>query len=131
MGRRLDGRGEAIAALELQNASLIKATMEQSKRYVGLITPKSRMGFFVDYHTPGGYEKRVFFSFGKDQGTDFKQPNWGAAGRPDKVVELGWSKQQDLDLEKWSPEHWDGRCWFMIYMKDAGAFYNIKVTLGW
>ncbi len=131
MGRRLDGRGEAIAALELQNASLIKATMEQSKRYVGLITPKSRMGFFVDYHTPGGYEKRVFFSFGKDQGTDFKQPNWGAAGRPDKVVELGWSKQQNLDLEKWSPEHWDGRCWFMIYMKDAGAFYNIKVTLGW
>ena len=131
MGRRRDGKGEAIASVELQHASILRTAMRQSKGYAGPITPKSRMGFFVDYHTPGGYEKRVFLSFGKDRGTPFEQPNWGVAGRPTEVVELGWSKQQELDLGKWSPENWDGRCWFMMYMKDAGAFYNIEVTLDW
>ena len=131
MGRRRDGTGEAIASVELQHASILRTAMRQSKGYAGPITPRSRMGFFVDYHTPGGYEKRVFLSFGKDRGKPFEQPNWGVGGRPTEVVELGWSKQQELDLGRWSPENWDGRCWFMMYMKDAGAFYNMEVTLGW
>ena len=131
MGKRLDGRGEAIASLELKNASLIRAAMRQTQNYGGAITPKSRLGFFVDYHTPGGYEKRVFLSFPQDQGSSFEQPNWGAVRRPSEVVELGWSKHQELDLEKWAPENWDGRCWFMIYMKDTGPKHSIEVTLSW
>ena len=92
----------------------------------------SKTGFIVDYHTPGGYSKRVFLGLGLRPGREFSDgPLWGKAGPPDETTDLGRAASYEIDLTRWAPSTWDGRCWFTIYMQNAGPGRSLNATVSW
>ncbi|MEA3401961.1 MAG: sugar-binding protein, partial [Armatimonadota bacterium] len=75
-------------------------------------------GMMVDYHTTDGYTKRVALGLGyinPKRQTD--RPRWGTSAAPDEFISLmdaiheGRETTFSLDLARWAPEGWDGRCW--------------------
>ena len=140
------GTGEAVAAIELGNVSRIDVTPEELGPKPG---KEAVLGFIVDYHTPGGYMKRVFLRFDKNHLRMFEQPipwnevDFGASrkGRfpertrakvpQDALKILDAAASHTFVLRDWAPRNWDGRVWFMVYMKDAGPRYNLKCHLKW
>ena len=86
----------------------------------------------IDYHTPGGYAKRVFLGFGIDPGREFTtMPSWGSGGKPDTVTDIGKSSEYKIDLKQWAPVTWDRRCWVTLYMQNAGEGRSIEAQMKW
>jgi len=145
--------GGAVAAIELGNVSTIEVTCEELGVRPGR---EAVLGFILDYHTPGGYVKRVFLRFDENyprntflQAAGVQTIPWGdeagfGSARPDRLpkrtsgkasqdtlARLAQAPKYTLVLRKWAPRNWDGRVWFMGYMKDAGPGYNLRCQIGW
>ena len=75
-------------------------------------------GLMVDYHTPQGYAKRVALGLGLiNPKRKTPRPRWGAKAAPIEFISLadaiheGAETELTIDLGKWAPPDWDGRCW--------------------
>ena len=119
--------GYSMAGLEIAEAKVLQlhvknnfyrrwSNYDRETRRPG--NPKAFAGLIVDYHTPGGYTKRVALGMGLIQAsTPATQPSYGKASRPDVFVRLKdyihKSKEAkfSIDLRRWAPADWDGRVW--------------------
>ncbi len=139
--------GEKFAAIELDNVSEIKVDVKQR---VDLQGQDMTRALIVDYHTPGGYLRRVFMRFDQNQRSlenvvsamPWSEVPIGAAranripaksygARPiDDSIRL-YEKDLRIDLENWAPPDWDGRVWFMVYIKGARPGYMLRCTAEW
>ena len=88
-------------------------------------------GMFVDYHTAKGYTHRVALGLGiMNPKRKTPTPKWGKAGEPDAFVALGdfAHRSRDvtvtIDLAKWAPAEWTGRCWL------SAGVHNLYPTRG-
>ncbi|MGI9472597.1 MAG: hypothetical protein ACR2NZ_13740 [Rubripirellula sp.] len=133
MGSRPDGRGEAIAGIELENVSKITVLGSASQNIDVAIDNYSKTGFMVDYHTPGGYTKRVFLGLGLKPNREFTTApsEWGTKTKPEFVTDIGRENTYKIDLSRWAPSTWDGRCWFTIYMQNAGPNRTVSAKVSW
>ena len=132
MGPSSSGLGEAAAGVELENAGVIQAVCTASHPSLSRLSSMTKAGFFVDYHGPAGYSKRVFLDAAKTSPRSFTaQPAWGAAKYPDDKVTLPGSNVYTIALEKWAPADWDGRCWFSVYMMSGGKDRIFNAKLSW
>ena len=125
--------GECCAGLELENATRIRVVGGQSKsNQIASAMPSKTICFFVDYHTPSGYSKRICLqTYGglTDGSTD--KPDWGCGQKPDRTVRVGASGPYQFDLKNWAPPEWDGKCWFSIYMKHGGRGQSLQAVVSW
>ena len=133
MGSRPDGHGEAMAGIELENAKEVTVVGSASANMDLAVDAFSKTGFLIDYHTPGGYVKRVFLGLGLKPGRQFTDApgDWGTMKKPDVVTDIGRENTYEIDLRRWAPNTWDGRCWFTIYMQNAGPNRTITATVSW
>ena len=132
MGRRPDGLGEAALGVELSGVKKIDVIGSASHATMIDVDRYSKTGFFVDYHTPGGYTKRVFLGMGLTPGREFGDaPAWGKSGKPEMVTDIGKSDTHQIDLTRWAPPTWDGRTWVTLYMQNAGDSRSIEAELKW
>ncbi|MGI9458567.1 MAG: hypothetical protein ACR2NF_01080 [Pirellulales bacterium] len=139
--------GEQFAAIELDNVSQINVDVKQK---VQLQTQEMTRGLIVDYHTPGGYFSRVFIRFDQNRSSSdnvvsampWSEVPIGAArvnrlpakscgARPVDKRDRRDERDLRIDLEEWSPPDWDGRVWFMVYLKDAMPGYVLSCTAKW
>ena len=129
---RPDGLGEAQAGMELQGVEKLSVVGSASHEDMPTIDSYTKSGFMIDYHTPGGYAKRVFLGLGLAPGREFTEaPPWGTARQPDITTDIGRSDSYEIDLTRWAPSTWDGRCWFTIYMQNAGTNRSLSATVSW
>lgn len=132
MGTRVDGLGEAQVGFELKGVErlVIEGTGNLD---IANIDRSSKCGFFVDYSTPAGFSKRVFLGLGLHPGRVFNEsPPWGTqTNRPAVVTDIGRSLDREIALGRWAPANWDGRCWFTVYMQNAGPRRSIAGKLSW
>ncbi len=132
MGPRPDGLGEAEAGLELRGVKQVVVTGSASHKEMVTVDAFSKTGFVIDYHTPSGYSRRVFLGLGLAPGREFAAtPLWGTAGKPDVVTDIGRSDSYTIDLNRFAPADWDGRCWFAVLMHNAGTDRRLEATLSW
>jgi hypothetical protein len=132
MGSRPDGLGQAEAGLELRGVKQITVTGSSSHRELVTVDPISKAGFVIDYHTADGYTRRVFLGLGLAPGREFlPTPLWGTGGKPDVVTDIGRSDSYTIDLMRFAPADWDGRCWFAVLMHNAGTDRKLDATLSW
>jgi hypothetical protein len=75
-------------------------------------------GMFVDYFAGGDYIRRVALGFGiMNPKRQTPRPRWGAARKPDRFITLGDFVHRGreavftIDLSRWAPPDWNGRCW--------------------
>jgi hypothetical protein len=132
MGARPDGRGEALAGIELQGVQKVSIDGSASHNAMVDVDAYSKTGFVIDYHTPGGYAKRVFLGCGLAPGRKFtSEPSWGTATAPDLITDIGRAKAYEIDLNRWAPSTWDGRSWLTIYMQNSGVNRSLYATVSW
>lgn len=132
MGNQSSGTGEAAAGVEFENVGTIGIQGAASHPTMTTASSVSKVGFFIDYHTPAGYSKRVFLNCATNTPSYFfPSPPWGTAKAPDARDFLPVSPQYTIDLEKWAPNDWDGRCWFSVYMQNAGLNRMLTARLSW
>jgi hypothetical protein len=132
MGLRPDGRGEAMAGIELQGVKRLAVDGSASHQELVEVGPYSKTGFVIDYHTPGGYARRVFLGCGLKPGRRFSgEPAWGTANPPEIITDIGRNNSYEIDLQRWAPSTWDGRCWFTIYMQNCGDGRTLFATVSW
>jgi len=121
--------GGGFAGLEFENASEINFSIESTTNYRRL-DKESFVGFFVDYHTPQGYEYRAAFSVGMmDEKRDQNTPGWGTRRFPDRYYPLGRQKRQTLHLHKYAPREWDGRVIFTTVIQNTGVNTHLKARI--
>ena len=129
----LDPMAEAKRRLGLSSRGVkqLKVVGSASQK-MAEIDPFSKVGFVIDYHTPGGYSKRIFLGLDLRPGRQFSDaPPWGAAKLPDLTLDIGRSDSYEVDLTRWAPSTWDGQSWFTIYMQNAGANRTLFSTVSW
>lgn len=75
-------------------------------------------GLMADYHTAGGYTKRVALGLGLlNPKRTINRPGWGTGTAPHDFVSLGDAINEGgettltIDLARWAPDGWDGRVW--------------------
>jgi len=75
-------------------------------------------GVMVDYHTEEGYTRRVALGLGLiNPKRKAPRPGWGTKAPPDEFISLGdvihegGETEVTIDLARWAPAGWDGRCW--------------------
>jgi hypothetical protein len=120
--------GFAYGALELENARVVTLRVTNTiadawtfNRGAESWKPQyttTYAGMFVDYYTTDGYTRRVALGMGiMNPKRTSPRPLWGAATKPDAFVVLGDLVHQStettftLDLARWAPAGWTGRCW--------------------
>jgi tetratricopeptide (TPR) repeat protein len=132
MGRRSAGFGEAAVGIELRSVRAIKLVRTASPEEMLVMDAFSKTGLVIDYHTPGGYAKRVFLGFDIEPGRTFTdEPMWGTGGKPDVVTDIGKSSEYEIDLTRFAPPTWDGRSWVTLYMQNAGEGREIQAAVTW
>ncbi|WP_372896964.1 hypothetical protein [Stieleria sp.] len=132
MGNTSSGTGEAAAGIEFENVGTISVQGAPSHATMVSSSATSKIGFVIDYHTGSSYTKRVFLNFGTNTPNYFyPNPPWGTGKAPDDRDFLPVSPQYTLDLEKWAPGNWDGKCWFSVYMQNSGMNRMLTATVAW
>ena len=132
MGNTSSGTGEAAAGIEFENVGTINVQGAASHATMVSSSATSKIGFVIDYHTGSSYTKRVVLNFGTNTPNYFyPNPPWGTGKAPDDRDFLPVSPQYTLDLEKWAPANWDGRCWFSVYMQNSGMNRMLTATVAW
>ncbi len=90
----------------------------------------------VDYHTPGGYTKRVALGLGVMNGArPVTAPGWGKAAKPDECI--AWTrtlhdKSSDrltVNLAEHVPPDWDGQAWFSVGVDAVTRGLQIEATV--
>jgi len=86
---------------------------------------------FADYHTANGYTHRVALGLGiLNPKRSSPHPTWGKPSKPDQFVTLGDLVHQGreatfaIDLSRWAPAGWTGRCWL------SAGVHNLYPTRG-
>ena len=132
MGSGADGLGEAQVGFELKGVERI-IVEGRGDLAVAHIDHSSKCGFFIDYSTPAGFSKRVFLGLSLHPGRIFNEsPPWGTrTTRPAVVTDIGRSARYQIDLKRWAPANWDGRCWFTVNMQNAGPNRTLTGKLTW
>ncbi len=120
--------GYGYGALELENARVLRLRITNTffdawtfNRGMPSYHPQytsTFAGMFVDYHTDAGYIRRVALGLGIiNPKREIGRPEWGAAAVPQEYIALadaineGRETTVTIDLARWAPEGWDGRCW--------------------
>lgn len=131
MGGTPGGFGQAAAGVELENVGSIRVTGTASAPPARL-NQKALTGFMIDFATSRGFSRRVCLCIEGDRHSITSTlPPWGAARRPDTTEDLGTQKEYVLDLHRWAPTDWNGRCWFSVVMRDAGENRTLTANLQW
>jgi hypothetical protein len=121
MGNNPGGFGCADVGLEIERVRFLGVSLTVPMTFAPPLDENSFAGFFVDYHTANGYTKRVALSIGMhSERRSTKTPVWGKFSRPNQFVNLGRPKEYDLDFQKWAPEGWDGKIWFVVSLQNTG-----------
>lgn len=126
-------RGAAFSGFEIQNLRKVKLKLSNTFYNAfnvfgaGIHTPpwntrtNNFAGLVVDYHTPGGYAKRVHFSVGvRHPECSSVSPDYGKPGVSDAAFDLGKSLIESpqstfaLDLQPYAPKDWDGQVWLSV-----------------
>jgi len=118
--------GYAHAGVEIENLRVFRANIafrrppQVNGREAFATDPRAHVSFSVDFHTPQGYVKRVYFYANKKNETfgDRTKPWWGTAVERPEVetsVQHVFFRQAvhyhrgRWDLADYAPEGWDGR----------------------
>lgn len=129
MGKAEDGKGEACVGVELTGVSEIFVAINGNRK-VAEVDRATKLGFFIDYGSPTGYRKRVFLALGEYEYADFNSnPYWGTASPPNEIFNLRPKRVYELNLSDNAPADWDGRCWFSLYMQNAGFGCTAQANL--
>ncbi|TWU58177.1 hypothetical protein [Rubripirellula reticaptiva] len=132
IGPHPDGIGQAEAGVELNSVKSLTVTGSLSHADIITVDAFTKSGFVVDYHTPGGYTRRVFLGTGMEPGRQFTtMPIWGTATVPDIITDLGRRDSYSIDLTRWAPKNWDGKVWFTLLIENAGSDRTLRATLSW
>jgi hypothetical protein len=126
-------RGVKALTVALSNtfAEMVQNGGELGDRYLD-----SFAGFMVDYHTPGGYTKRVALGLGVMNGArPVTAPGWGKAAKPDECI--AWSRtlhekssdQLTVNLAEHAPPDWDGQAWFSVGVDTVTRGLQIEATV--
>jgi hypothetical protein len=91
-------------------------------------------GLLVDYEVNGKFVKRVALNFGVGK-YPWQGPKYGKATKPDQEVKLSrWirrkaSEQTVIDLGKWAPAGWQGKCWVTAVLTNVlqGRTLNVQI----
>ncbi|MDA8743986.1 hypothetical protein N9N28_05065 [Rubripirellula amarantea] len=133
MGSHPRGLGAAAAGVELAGVETLAIDGQASPPVMETIDSDSKFGLLIDYHTPGGYTKRVFVGFATKPDRTFSLgPPWGKEqDKPDIEDSLPPSNHYDLDLNRWAPDTWDRRCWVTLFMQNCGYGRQAEASLSW
>lgn len=146
------GFGYAFAGLELigRTALDLQVELESYEPWAayGEMADNRFVGVVLDYHTARGYTRRVWLHHSPikpehpERRCERRAPTWHMhLTRLRRVQEVNWEqlhrdlppgRRLHLDLERWAPPEWDGRCWFGIGIQDAGSgrTFEAKVLEG-
>ncbi|KAA5544481.1 hypothetical protein FYK55_09125 [Roseiconus nitratireducens] len=131
MGRQSSGHGETAAGFELDNVGTITVRGTASQPAMAA-SPFVAVGFMIDYFGANGYRSRVFLDIGNTRPQAFSNhPPWGSAAMPSRQFRLPPDSTYTLDLRRWAPPDWNGRCWFSVYMRDAGPQRTLMASVSW
>ncbi len=93
-------------------------------------------GMMVDYHTAHGYAKRVALGLGLiNPRRKSPRPTWGTGAAPADFINLtdaiheGREAELTIDLSKWAPPDWDGRCWLSAGAENVLPSRRIRVKI--
>ena len=126
MGNHPNGGGAADAGIEIENAGVVKVTVDTPLPFI-YMDDNSFAGFMVDYHTVNGYTKRVALALGLySNKRGVQTPIWGKRSPPDQFVDLGKKTEYNLDLKQWAPDGWDGKAWFTVTLQNSGRNTKLK-----
>ena len=132
MGNRVDGIGAAAAGVELAEIGTLSIEGAASHEVMEVIDGYSKVGFVIDYHTPGGYTKRVYLGLGMRPAQRFSiEPEWGTHREPDFITDIGKQAKYEIEFKRWAPANWDGRCWFTLMIENAGRGRQVEAKLSW
>ena len=123
--------GYGFAGLELERARVLTLKVTNTffdawtyNRSVESFKPQYTSvfgGMIVDYHTAEGYTKRAALGLGLlNPKRTSVHPAWGTATAPDEFVMLSDLLHEaaegtfTIDLARWAPPDWDGRCWLSV-----------------
>lgn len=104
--------------------------------------PEAHLTFTVDFHTPQGYAKRVYFNASKpiDDVAASPGPAWGvnsdeASANP-LIQHVHWRQRYVtfirpmIDLAEFAPPQWDGRVIMGVHMQacrpETGLFFRLR-----
>ncbi len=129
----IEVRDAGAIAVEMSNtfAEFVGDGNELGDRYLD-----SFAGLMIDYHTAGGYTKRVALGLGAlNAARPVVAPNWGKAAPPDECH--AWSRtlvekatdRLTLDLAQYAPPDWDGRAWFSVGVDTVSRGLQIEARL--
>ena len=137
--------GWAFAGMELVGLAEVPLRLERRGSFSRL-TDNSFGGLLVDYHSPRGYEDRVWLGLGAGgrERYDLRPADWILDGPPlalprtmglrTQFVDLsGQAKQTSaslrLKLATYAPPDWDGRIWLAAGVQDLAAGAALKATV--
>lgn len=140
--------GAAFAGLEIKNLRKVKVKLTNTfhnafhGRGEGIHnsmyhkSTREFAGIVVDYHTPGGYAKRVGFGVGVlHSQCNTSHPQYGKASVFDDCYDLGDIVNQGpekifaLDLERYAPKDWDGQVWFSVGSDWVASDRRLKLQI--
>ena len=129
MGDSANGWGYGHAGVFLKNIRSMELDVTMSRTFQRL-DDNSFSGFVVDYHSKSGFVSRVALSTGFYSPQRWNHtPFWGKHSKVDKIVDLGKHRNYKLDLQKWAPPKWDGSCWFIVCLENAGINKSLQVRI--
>lgn len=137
--------GWAFAAMELSGVSEIPLNFQRRGRLTGH-GDNAFAGLVLDYHSPRGYQDRVFLGLGVGSASryDLRPAAWNLEGPPLTLARtMGMrsafadlagraprrSGSLRLSLARWAPLDWDGRIWLAAGVQDLPPRAGLTVRL--
>lgn len=136
--------GYAYGAVELDGVK--RCVIDVEKRLSPLLQGGSGAfaGILIDYSVQGKYRKRVYINLtgnaslaapadrrGSSWNIDTAAPNLeDEVTRTVELVEGGKQPRLELNIEKYAPPGWDGRCWLGVGLQDMnpGSFFRAQMV---
>jgi len=137
--------GWAFAALELMGPLDLRLGLERQGESAAA-GPNAFRGLVVDYHTPRGYQDRVWLGLGVGSADryDLRPADWNLDGPPltlsrtmgmrSSFVDLSREVRRArsrlrLRLERYAPPDWDGRIWLAAGVQDMPPGSGLTVHI--
>jgi hypothetical protein len=138
-------RGWAFVGIETVGLAEVPLRIETSGDLAAR-NPDSFAGLVVDYHTPRGYSKRVFFGLGAvdPDRIDLRAGDWylddASFSLPQRVNFLreyrdlsgalsGGRGEIMLEIARYAPAEWDGRTWLAAGVQEVGPDASVEAEL--
>lgn len=146
---KANGQGYAFAGFETQNVTSLTLqaeydTYSPATNYGGA-DHNSFAGLVLDYHTEGGYTRRVWlchpdaFPAEPSLRSERNVPRWQMDPESrTRLQEIEWEEQFhtlpagnnfSLDLFAYAPSNWDGRLWVGAGLQDVGSEKTLVFTI--